>query len=324
VNASPQPDSSSSDEPEADLALSGTHLLRLRSAIRELSGRPIAELVVLAEDPTAPLDRRHAAGLHLGLLGDPRVDGDTPVMVDIPAADVPIGLDPSRLDAVTAEWASFGVQKAWIAKEVPRHIAHVDAFRIARYPVTNSGYLRYVLDDPSAERPTCWAHGVFPLAASNQPVYSLSPDGADSYARWLSAKTGRSFRLPTENEWEYAATGGDGRQYPWGEDWDPQRANTAEHGPLTTTPVGIYASGYSPFGLADMAGNVEEYVADPYRPYPGADLVHDDLIDVHGEVYRIARGGSYARHGDLSRCGRRHGWYPSDHFAMGLRLAETP
>lgn len=228
-----------------------------------------------------------------------------------------------RLDAVTNEWAPLGVQRSWIAKEVPRHTAHVEAFRIARYPVTNGEYLRFVLDDPAAERPTCWAHGVFPLAASNQPVYSLSPEGADSYARWLSTRTGRSFRLPTENEWEYAATGGDGRQYPWGEAWDPTLANTAEAGPLTTTPVGAYPGGNSPFGLCDMAGNVEEYVSDPYRPYPGADVVHDDLIDVHGDVYRIARGGSYARHGDLARCARRHGWYPSDHFAMGFRLAES-
>jgi toxoflavin biosynthesis protein ToxD len=259
----------------------------------------------------------------LALVGDPRLIDDQPAMVDVPAGDVPIGLDPARLDAVTNEWSALGVQRSWIAKEVPRHTVHVDAFRIGRYPVTNGEYLRFVLDDPSAERPTCWAHGVFPLAASNQPVYSLSPEGADSYARWLSVRTGRTFRLPTENEWEYAATGGDGRQYSWGETWDPSLANTAEVGPLTTTPVGAYPGGNSPFGLCDMAGNVEEYVSDPYRPYPGAEVIHDDLIDVHGDVYRIARGGSYARHGDLARCARRHGWYPSDHFAMGFRLAES-
>ncbi len=310
-------------EPEADLALSGTHLEALQGPLRKVAQRSLEELVHLVESLPATLAERHAAGLVLALLGDPRINPEAPTMIDIPSADVPIGISDAMADAVTAEWASLGVQKSWIMKEIPRHTVSVQAFRIARYPVTNAEYLRYVLDDPNAERPTCWAHGVYPIAASNQPVYALSPDAADSYARWLSAKTGRSFRLPTEAEWEYAATGGDGRQFPWGESWDPDRANTAESGPLTTTPVGMYVEGDSPFGVADMAGNVEEYVSDPYRPYPGAEAVIDDLVGLHGENYRVARGGSYARHGDLARCQRRHGWYPSQHFAMGFRLAET-
>jgi toxoflavin biosynthesis protein ToxD len=310
-------------EPEADLALSGGHLESLQTLLRKVARHPVDELVHLVESPEVPLHERHGAGLVLALLGDPRINPEAPTMIEIPSAEVPMGISETMADAVTSEWSSLGVQKPWIMKEVPQHIVRVQRFRIARYPATNAEYLRYVLDDPTAERPTCWAHGVYPMAASNQPVYALSPDAADSYARWLSAKTGRSFRLPTEAEWEYAATGGDGRQFPWGESWDPNRSNTAECGPLTTTPVGIYVEGDSPFGVADMAGNVEEYVSDPYRPYPGAEAVHDDLVQTHGEDYRIARGGSYARHGDLARCQRRHGWYPSQHFAMGFRLAET-
>ncbi|MDH4365995.1 MAG: formylglycine-generating enzyme family protein, partial [Acidimicrobiia bacterium] len=146
---------------------------------------------------------------------------------------------------------------------------------------------------------------------------------ASRYCAWLADTTGRPFRLPTEAEWEYAATGGDGRRYPWGDEWDPTRANTAEAGPLTTTPVGVYPQGASPFGLLDLAGNVEEFVADDYHPYPGAEVVDDDLTATHGAAYRVARGGSFARHGDLARCARRHGWYPSAHYAMGFRLAES-
>ena len=310
-------------EPEADLALSGGHLEALQGSLRLATQLSVRELVQLVESPVAAVLERHAAGLVLALLGDPRIDAGSPAMIDIASAEVPIGISEATAEEVTAQWSFLGVQKAWIMKEVPRHTVRVQGFRIARYPVTNAEYLRYVLDDPSAERPTCWAHGVYPIAASNQPVYALSPGAADCYARWLSEKTGRMFRLPTEVEWEYAATGGDGRQFPWGESWDSHRANTAESGPLTTTPVGIYVEGDSPFGVADMGGNVEEYVSDPYRPYPGAAVVHDDLVDLHGENYRVARGGSYARHGDLARCQRRHGWYPSQHFAMGFRLAET-
>jgi toxoflavin biosynthesis protein ToxD len=289
----------------------------------ELRRHSVDELVQMVEAPGRSIPVRHAAGLLLGLLGDPRIDGDQPAMIEVPAATVPIGLDPDRISEIAAQWAHVGVEPVWIAKETPRHLVPVDAFRIAKYPVTHGEYLRYVLDVADAKRPSAWAHGVFPFGQDNQPVYSVSPEGADAYARWLAVRTGRAFRLPTENEWEYAATGGDGRQFPWGEAWDSGRANTAETGPLTTTPVGIHIDGASPFGALDMAGNVEEYVSTPYLAYAGAPFVHDDLVDTHGREYRVARGGSYARHGDLVRCSRRHGWYPSDHFAMGFRLAET-
>ena len=148
-------------EPEADLARSGARLVALQPHVRALLGHTPAELAVTIEDPARPLDERHAAGLVLGLIGDPRIDPDSPAMCDVAGAEVPIGLDPARLDAVVAEWAALGVQRDWIAKEVPRHRVRIAAFRIARYPVTNGEYLRYVLDDPTAERPTCWAHGVY-------------------------------------------------------------------------------------------------------------------------------------------------------------------
>jgi formylglycine-generating enzyme required for sulfatase activity len=83
----------------------------------------------------------------------------------------------------------------------------------------------------------------------------------------------------------------------------------------------MYPAGRSPFGAADMGGNVEEYVADDYRPYPGGETVEDDL---GGRVpYRVARGGGFTRFADLARCRRRHGWYHRDMYAMGFRLAES-
>ncbi len=318
-NTDPQ---QSEGEPEADLVLSGLRLQQLRPPLAALIGTSAADLARLVEAPEVPFETRHAAGLLLGLLGDPRLDADAPTMMDIPAAEVLIGLPIDRVDAVASEWSAYGVLGAWIAKESPRHRVRVGDFRIAKYPVTNGEYLRFVIDRPEAERPSAWAHGVFPFGLDNQPVYTVSPAGADAYARWLADRTGRSFRLSTEYEWEYAATGGDGRQFPWGEAWCPDYANTAERGPLTTTPVGIYIEGASPFGVLDLAGNVEEYVSNTYFAYPGAEFVRDDLVTTHGDEYRVARGGSYARHGDLVRCSRRHGWYPSDHFAMGFRLAE--
>jgi formylglycine-generating enzyme required for sulfatase activity len=71
-----------------------------------------------------------------------------------------------------------------------------------------------------------------------------------------------------------------------------------------------------------MAGNVEEYVADDYAPYPGAARVEDDLSRARGR-YRVARGGGFTRYRDLARCKRRHGRFPKAIYVMGFRLAET-
>ncbi len=309
-------------EPEADLATSGRALLALRDVTRELAPLEPDALVTIATAATEPFERRHAAGTLLALLGDPRLP-TVPEVVDLPGGTFTMGIDPAEVDRVVERWGHLGVVAEWIAKEAPRHTRTVEPFRIGRYPVTNEQFLAYVLDTQPAERPSAWGHGTFPLGAANHPVYTVSPEQADAYCAWLAATTGRPFRLPTEAEWEYAATGGDGREFPWGNQWDPDRANTAEAGPLTTTPVGIYPTGASPFGVFDLAGNVEEYVADDYAPYPGAELIRDDLVDTYGEAYRVARGGSFARHGDLARTTRRHGWYHSAHYAMGFRVAET-
>lgn len=297
---------------------------RLRHLTGTLAGRNPRELALLVSDPAAEPLLRLAAGNLLALLGDPRIDPLAPAMADVPAARVRLGLAADRVDAVAAAWRHVGVTRAWIAKEAPAYEADIAAFRIARYPVTNAEYRLFLTENPDASLPTSWRFGVYPPQLANHPVWSVSPQDADAYAAWLARRTGRAFRLPTEAEWEYAASGGDGRAYPWGEEPGEDRANTVEYGPLTTTPVGMYPAGRGPFGTYDMGGNVEEYVADDYRPYPGGHRVDDDLHGDTGTPYRVARGGGFTRYADLSRCRRRHGWYRRDLYAMGFRLAETP
>ena len=78
-----------------------------------------------------------------------------------------------------------------------------------------------------------------------------------AYCRWLAAKTGRPYRLPTEAEWEKAARGTDGRRYPWGDEWDASRCNNKKSGPGNPMPVGQYSpQGDSPYGVAEMVGQV--------------------------------------------------------------------
>jgi formylglycine-generating enzyme required for sulfatase activity len=140
--------------------------------------------------------------------------------------------------------------------------------------------------------------------------------GALLYAEWLSERSGLQYRIPTEAEWEKAARGSDRRAYPWGERFDPDRCNTREGGVGSTTPVGSYPSGASPCGALDLAGNVEELVADLYWPYPDSDFQDPD----YGS-YRMTRGGVFSLDADLARCDRRHG----EPFAtfVGFRLARS-
>jgi formylglycine-generating enzyme required for sulfatase activity len=234
-----------------------------------------------------------------------------------------MGTRPAQARRVARQWRHCGVEERWISKESPQHAVSVPTFKLMRYPVTNQDWLLYRTEVASAGVPSSWALGVYPHDRANHPAWTVSEAQADGYARWLSVRTGRNFRLPTEAEWEYAATGGDGREYPWGDLWDPQKANTAEAGPLITTPIGMYPSGRSPSGLCDMAGNVEEYVADSYEPYPGGEIIEDHLWAAHQGKYRITRGGSFSRYGDLARCARRHGRFPEEIYAVGFRLAES-
>ncbi|MFF8285568.1 formylglycine-generating enzyme family protein [Streptomyces albus] len=305
----------------ADSFAARTPAWLLRSDRDLLAAEP-DELVRIAEDVKQEFSRRHAAGTVLGLVGDPRVRVYDPPMAEVPAARVSLGLAPDEVDAVVGLWRHAGVEREWIAKECPVHEADLAAFRIALHPVTNAEYRTFLEETGNTWLPTSWRFGVYPVHLANHPVWTVPAEAADAYAAWLAATTGRPFRLPTEAEWEYAATGGDGRAYPWGESFRPQCANTVENGPLSTVPIGVHPAGRSPFGVHDMAGNVEEYVADDYRPYPGGEHVADDLVRTRGS-YRVARGGSFTRFGDLARCRRRHGWYARDIYAMGFRLAET-
>ena len=278
-------------------------------------------LASLVEDPAAPLPDRLAAGALLAVLGDPRL-GETPPVCPVPGGTVEIGLPFDAVGAAADAWAHVGVEADWIAKEAPAHRVELAAFWIARYPVTNGEYRRYLAGTGAATRPSTWYLGAYPWDRANHPVAGVRAEDADAYAAWLSDRTGHPWRLPTEAEWEHAAKGPAGREYPWGDRFDPAAANTRESGVHTTTPVGAFPAGRAWCGADDMAGNVEEFVADTYRPYPGGAPISDDLVEKAGD-YRIARGGSFARYGDLARTRRRHGAHPGPLYPIGFRLATS-
>lgn len=295
---------------------------QVSEAFERLLTSPLEVLLTVLEQPRQPLARRIAAGEVLAVRGDPRIDTFAPQMVDIPAARVRIGLDASAVEQVMAQFDGLGLDRSWIDKETPRHEVELAAFRMARYPVTHQEYRQFLLDTGHPGLPEGWAFGRYPRHHANHPVYSVVASDADAYANWLSERTGRRFALPTEAQWEYAAAGAEGRQFPWGDAYQVEHANTAELGYLDSTPVGVFIDAASPFGVLDMAGNVEEYVAEDYQPYPGGPAIEDDLVLDVG-THRVARGGSFTRFRDLARTARRHGRYPRPIYVMGFRLVEN-
>lgn len=298
----------------------------LSNASIQLPGATLSDLAQIVECGQTKLETRLAAGLMLGLLGDPRVKTDDPVMCEIPGGNVSIGVPLDKVQTVVEEYRSFGIKTEWIEKEAPRHEVELKPFRIAKYPVTNAEFAAFLRETNCNEIPTSWSFGRFNPALSNHPVHTVSDQAAQEYAEWLSQRLERRFRLPTEAEWEYAASGPSGMEFPWGE-FAEDCANTLESGLLMTTPVGCFPKGASPFGALDMAGNVEEWTLSFYRPYTGGRVVADDLAELAADhsrdgQYRVCRGGAFTRFRDLARCQRRHGPVGTDLYPISFRIVE--
>jgi len=138
-----------------------------------------------------------------------------------------------------------------------REKAVTGAFYIDRFPVTNAEYKKFV-EATGHEHPAHWRRGTWPEGKADHPVVQVTWESAAAYAHWAGK------RLPTEQEWEKAARGADGRRWPWGNTFDPRRCNTSSDG---TTPVGHYSpAGDSSYGCADMAGNVWEWIGGKPSP----------------------------------------------------------
>jgi formylglycine-generating enzyme required for sulfatase activity len=154
---------------------------------------------------------------------------------------------------------------------------------------------------------------------TNQPVVGVSWYEANAFCRWLTAELGYEIRLPSEAEWEKAARGTDGRVYPWGNTWDAAKANTRESGIGTTTPVGCFPDGVSPYGALDMSGNLFEWTATPWMGnYDQRDGTARETEE--GELF-VRRGGAWDLDLSNARCADRGYGAPAARIdLLGVRL----
>jgi serine/threonine-protein kinase len=198
------------------------------------------------------------------------------------------------------------------AYERPAHEVTVATFYIDKHEVTCEEYQKFI-DATGHAAPPGWANGKFPAGAARLPVTGVSWHDANDYAAW----TGK--RLPTEEEWEFAARGTDGRLYPWDNQWQDGAANI-QGGPNRLMPVGQHSKS-SPFGVFDMCGNVWEWTADGFSHYPGSQAAPP----FNPDRLKILRGGSYQSGLNVATTTFRN-WLPltERNQAVGFRCVKSP
>ena len=189
----------------------------------------------------------------------------------------------------------------------PVHQVTLTDFYIGKYEVTNKEYSLY---DPTYDNP-----------GDTLPVVKVTWDDASAYCQWLSDRTGKNYRLPTEAEWEYACRGGTETEYYWGTEMDDTYCWYFNNSGGTVHPVGQKKP--NKFGLYDMMGNVWEWCSDWFGDYPSEPLSNPQGASVG--TFRVYRGGCWCYDEYCCRSAIRNSGAPMFRYDyLGFRIVKTP
>lgn len=225
-------------------------------------------------------------------------------MALVPAGEFIMGSNEVKDPQVPDDWRFY-----------PEHKINLPAFYIDKFEVTNAEFLKFTAETgyvSEADKENKSWRLFFSPEKANYPVVNVTWNDAAAYAKWAGK------RLPTEQEWEKAARGTDGRRYPWGNEWKAGAANTAEAGAKNPREVGRYKGDVSVYGVYDMLGNVQEWTASWYKAYPG----NKHRSKYYGEQLRVVRGASSRHFGKLWPLWNREGWVPGALYGYGFRCAK--
>jgi formylglycine-generating enzyme required for sulfatase activity len=324
------------------------NLAQVSERNRAKADRVAAHLVRILETGRLPAVERAAAGRALALVGDPRPGVGVDPQTGLPGivyCEVPAG--PFLMGSPDDSLALFG-------SETPQHRVAMPAFWISKYPVTVAQFRAFVRAGgyragrywAEARAAGLWKEGLLrgwrhqeprdrpydfgqPFNLPNHPVVGLSWYEALAFCRWLTERlheaggigSGQVVRLPAEAEWEKAARGDDGRVYPWGDEFDPDRCNADDTGIGSTSAVGAFPGGASPHGLLDLSGNVWEWCQTQWRG-SYAEPADESLA---GTARRVLRGGSFFSTQRNVRCAYRSGYNPNHRSDnIGFRVVVAP
>ena len=206
-----------------------------------------------------------------GTTNDP---GEVPIkadLIDIPGGKFQMGRNDS------------------LPTEGPAHDVTLNGFQMDKNEVTNAEYGQFV-KQTNHTPPAQWGSPKPSVGTETLPVSNVSYDDAVAFAEWRSKRDGVTYRLPTEEEWEYAARNGDkDNLYPWGNTWQAGRAATLETGVGREQPVGTYPLGANRWGVQDLMGNVYEWTSSKASVYKG----NSGSIQPQYQDWVVVRGGSY-------------------------------
>jgi formylglycine-generating enzyme required for sulfatase activity len=262
---------------------------------------------------------------------------DCPEMVVIPGGTFVMGSS----EAEQALAIAAGVNKEWTDHESPQHKVSVHRYAMGRYSVTKSEFGAFVRDtdyQTEAEKgkaSTNWRNVGF-KQGDDHPVVYVSWDDAQAYIRWISQRTKKQYRLPSESEREYATRAGTQTAFWWGDSISTSQANYNGMTGLSyndspqggyrhvTVPVNSFQA--NPWGLYNMHGNVWEWVEDCfYEDYRGAPTDGSARTTGCGDGIRVLRGSSWVYYPAYLRSAYRYRLNPfdNDYFDVGFRLART-